>query len=151
MTDTEPDSLTSEALDAEDYLLDSMGDAILLWETLRHPASGTAFARFDTLRHADPWAARESVAQLVEYFQQATATLDAPADALAESFLIHCTNAADPASPDADDEDAFLECLVAYALLPEAGEHLAALDLADDSARPDLAAQLKALRDRRDT
>lgn len=145
MTDTDP--LTDEALDAEDYLLDSMGDAITLWDSLRHPVTVERFAHFDSLREADPWAARESVAQLVEYFQNATSSLDAPADTLAELFLIHCTNAADPAA--AEDEDAFLECLIAYELLPEAGEHLAALDLADDGEKPDLEAKLQSLRDRR--
>lgn len=145
MTDTDP--LTAEALEAEDYLLDSMGDAITLWDALRHPATVARFAHFDSLRETDPWAARESVAQLVEYFQNATASLDAPADTLAELFLIHCTNAADRAA-DAD-EDAFLECLIDYELLPEAGEHLAALDLADDGEKPDLEAKLQSLRDRR--
>lgn len=147
MTDT--DMLTAEALDAEDYLLDSMGDAITLWEALRHPTLVEHFPHFDALRSADPWAARESVAQLVEYFQNATNTLDAPADTLAEAFLIHCTNAADPVADDAED-DAFLECLIAYELLPEAGEHLAALDLAEDAEKAGLEAKLKTLRDRRD-
>lgn len=152
MTDTE--MLSAEALDAEDYLLDSMGDAITLWEALRHPASIARFAHFETMRQADPWAARESVAQLVEFFQHATDTLDAPSETLAELFLIHCTNAADRlAAKDSeagDDADAFLECLIAYDLLPKAGEHLAALDLADDADKAELEASLKSLRNRRD-
>lgn len=147
MTDT--DNLTAEALDAEDYLLDSMGDAITLWEALRHPTLTDRFARFEALREADTWAARESTAQLVEYFQNATEASDAPAEALAELFLIHCTNAADTVDGE-EAEDAFLECLIAYELLPEAGEHLAALDIAEDDERPEIEGKLKALRDRRD-
>lgn len=147
MTDT--DILTAQALDAEDYLLDSMGDAITLWEALRHPVSVDRFAHFEAVRQSDPWAAREGVAQLVEYFQNATGALDATADTLAELFLIHCTNAAETPTADHDD-DAFLECLIAYDLLPEAGEHLAALDIADDDEKPEIEAKLKALRDRRD-
>lgn len=146
---TDSDSLAAEALDAEDYLLDSMGDAITLWEALRHPAVAGRFSHFETLRTSDPWAARESVAQLVDFFQNATGALDAPADSLVELFLIHCTNAAEPVATDAE-EDAYLECLIAYDLLPEAGEHLAALDLADEGEKPELEARLKALRDRRD-
>lgn len=145
MTDIDP--MTAEALDAEDYLLDSMGDAITLWEVLRHPSTVGRFALFETMRAADPWAARESVSQLVEYFQHATAQLDAPADTLAEAFLLHCTNAADAAA--GDDADGFLECLVAYERLPEAGEHLAALDLAEDGEKPALLENLKSLRDLR--
>lgn len=146
MTDTD---LTDEALDAEDYLLDSMGDAITLWEALRHPVSVAAFPRFDALRETDPWAARESVAQLVEYFQQTTGALDAPAESLAELFLLHCTNAAEPAPAEGDD-DAFLECLIPFELLPQAGEHLAALDLAESAEADLLETRLKSLRDRRD-
>ena len=70
-------------------------------------------------------------------------------DTLAEAFLIHCTNAAE--ATDADDEDGFLECLVAYERLPEAGEHLSELDLADDSEKAALLAKLKSLRDLRPT
>ncbi len=160
MTDLDPTSgaTPDDALDAEDYLLDSMGDAITLWEALRHPMSVAAFARFDALRHADPWAARESVAQLVEYFQQATGALDAPADSLAELFLIHCTNAAEPPPAEdptgtgsvSDDEDAFLECLIGFDLLPQAGELLSQLDLAEAAERPALEHRLGTLRARRD-
>lgn len=146
---TETDSLTAEALDAEDYLLDSMGDAITLWETLRHPPTAGRFHHFNALRETDPWAARESVAQLVEYFQHATGALDAPAETLAELFLIHCTNAADSIAGE-QDEDLFLECLIAYDLLPQAGEHLAELDIADADEKAKAEASLKSLRDRRD-
>ena len=150
MTDTDVDDLTGEALDAEDYLLDSMGDAITLWEALRHPMTGANFARFESLRASDPWAARESVAQLVEYFQQTTGALDAPADTLAELFLIHCTNASEPPSPDEESDEAFLECVIPFALLPQAGEQLEALDLAGDASRPAIEAKLVSMRNRRD-
>lgn len=145
---TETDPLTAEALDAEDYLLDCMGDAITLWDILRHPQSADGFARFDAVREADPWAARESVAQLVEFFQHATAALDAPADELAELFLRHCTNAAEESA--ASDDDPFIECVISFDLLPEAGEYLAALQTADATQRAELAAKLQSLRDRRD-
>lgn len=145
MSDTEP--LSADALDAEDYLLDCMGDAITLWEVLRHP-QGMPFAHFDTVFETDPWAARESVAQLVEFFQNATESLDAPSDALAEAFLRHCTNA--EAEVDGAKDDPFLECLISYDLLPQAGELMAALATAAPEAKAELEAKLGALRDRRD-
>ena len=145
MTDTDP--LSTAALDAEDYLLDCMGDAVTLWEALRHP-QGAPFTHFDRVFDADPWAARESVAQLVEFFQNATESLDAPSDALAEVFLRHCTNA--ETATQADEDDPFLECLIAYDRLPKAGELLAALATAAPEARADLEDKLRAFRDMRD-
>lgn len=145
---TDADLGADDALDAEDYLLDCMGDAITLWDVLRHPQTVKQFAHFDSVHATDPWAARESVSQLVEFFQHTTATLDAPADTLAELFLLHCTNAAAPV--EGANDETFIECLISFDLLPQAGDLLAALDTATAANRVEIEAKLQALRDRRD-